>query len=71
MSVVNLFISQYERCAEKKNKKGNNTGIVVRPIIVEELNQRRQVDLVDFQSLPDGEFTFILNYRNTLQNLNV
>lgn len=65
MTVIKSFISQCERCTEKI-KKSNNTGIVVRPITVEELNQRGQVDLVDFQSLPDGEFKFILNYQEHL-----
>lgn len=65
MTVIKSFISQCERCAEK-SKKSNSAGIVVRPITVKELNQRGQVDLVDFQSLPDGEFKFILNYQEHL-----
>lgn len=53
----------------KKVKKVSNSGIVVRPINVNELNQRGQVDLVDFQSLSHGDFRFILNYQEHLTKL--
>ena len=32
------------------------------PIITSGFNTRGQVDLIDFQSMPDGDFCFLLNY---------
>ena len=49
ISFVKMFIEQCERCIEKSIKT-SQACIVVRPIIVSDLNQRGQVDLVDFQS---------------------
>lgn len=41
-------------------------GIVVKPIIFPHINSRCQLDLIDLQSQPDGEFKFILNYQDYL-----
>ena len=38
-----------------------NHGLVVKPIISSHYNSRMQIDLVDYQSLPDGEYKWILN----------
>jgi len=38
----------------------------VRPILSSSLNESGHVDLVDFQSLPDGDFKFILHYKEHL-----
>jgi len=62
ISFVKMFIEQCERCIEKSIKT-SQACIVVRPIIVSDLNQRGQVDLVDFQSLPDGKYKFIRHYQ--------
>ena len=37
---------------------------MVRPIISKDFNERGQVDLVDFQSLPEKQFKWILNYQD-------
>ncbi|XP_048482488.1 KRAB-A domain-containing protein 2-like [Plutella xylostella] len=39
-------------------------GIVVKPIISRDFNERGQVDLIDLQSAPDGEFKWLLNYQD-------
>jgi len=43
--------------------------IFVRPIIVSDLNQKGQVDLVYIQSLPGGEYIFILHDQENLTKL--
>ena len=55
----------------RKKNKTSTTGIVVRPILTNDLNQRGQVDLIDFQSLPDGEYKFILHYQEHLTKFSV
>ena len=34
----------------------------MRPIVTDGFNVRGQVDLVDFQIMPEGQFRFLLNY---------
>lgn len=63
--IVEAYIRQCERCTEKLKKK-ENKGIVIRPITANDFNDRVQVDLVDFQSLPDGNFKFVLHYQDFL-----
>ena len=53
-----------ETCALKKRKVWKS--LVVKPIISNTMNSRCQVDLVDLQTQPDGEFKFILNYQDHL-----
>ncbi|KAL1488341.1 hypothetical protein ABEB36_014818 [Hypothenemus hampei] len=65
ISSVKKVIAQCERCAEKI-KKSSTVGLVVRPLISKDLNQRGQIDLIDFQSLPDGDYKFILHYQEHL-----
>ena len=42
------------------------TGCVVKPIISSKFNERAQMVLIDFQSLLDGEFKWIMVYQNHL-----
>jgi transposase InsO family protein len=49
-------------CAQKKSRP--RSGIVVKPIITEKYGQRTQVDLVDMQSSPDGNYKYILNVQD-------
>lgn len=65
MAAVKKYIANCERCAEKSTKKSTR-GVVVRPILSSSLNERGQVDLVDFQSLPDEDYKFILHYKEHL-----
>jgi hypothetical protein len=41
-------------------------GVVVKPILSKEFNSRGQVDLMDFQSNPDGNYKFIMVYQDHL-----
>lgn len=41
-------------------------GIVVKPMVFNKVNVRAQVDLIDFQTCPDGDYKFILNYQDHL-----
>ena len=41
-------------------------GVVVRPITCDTLNDRGQVDLIDFQSLPDGDYKWVMHYKEFL-----
>jgi len=50
----------------EKNKKLLEKVIVVKPILHIEINSRCQVDLIDMQSNPDRDMTFILMYRDHL-----
>lgn len=59
--IVSEYIRQCERCVEKLRLK-EKKGIVVRPIIASDYNHRGQIDLVDYQSSPDGEYKFIFHY---------
>lgn len=47
-------------------KKEVTAGIVVKPILATYFNERGQVDLVDLQTLPDGDFKWIMHYQDHL-----
>jgi len=51
-------------CATCNSKKGVNRKLVIKPILSKDFNERGQVDLIDFQSLPDGKYKWILNYQD-------
>ncbi|KAL4141348.1 hypothetical protein QTP88_004003 [Uroleucon formosanum] len=51
-------------CTTCNNKKGVNRKLVIKPIMSKDFNERGQIDLVDFQSLPDGKYKWILNYQD-------
>ncbi|GBP85928.1 KRAB-A domain-containing protein 2 [Eumeta japonica] len=59
---IDLFVSLCPVCQSKRNipKKG----IVTKPILSKDFNERGQVDLIDFQSAPDGQFKWLLNYQD-------
>ena len=59
---INIYRSFCETCALKKSKA--RRGVVVKPILTQNVMSRGQVDLIDMQSQPDGEFKFILNYQD-------
>ena len=45
-------------------KRSKTTGVIVKPIISENFNKRAQMDLIDFQTLPDGEYKWLLVYQD-------
>ena len=58
--VCKMFTDLCPRCIQRHQRTRPVAGL--RPIITNGFNVRGQVDLVDFQSMPDGEFRFLLNY---------
>eukprot|EP01082_Thalassiosira_pseudonana_P003744 g3173.t1 g3173 contig12:1561499-1563102(+) len=60
VSVCKLFINTCRRCCEQAKKKKPTAG--VKNIVTKGFGLRGQVDLVYFQSMPDGKFKFLLNY---------
>ena len=52
-----------EQCILKKSRT-ETTKLVVRPITSTDFNSRCQVDLVDYQSCPDGEYKWIMHYQD-------
>lgn len=63
-SAVELFVKCCKICIEKKQQ--TRKGLVVRPILSKQWNHRGQVDLIDFQSTPDGEYKWLMNYQDHL-----
>lgn len=61
---IETFLHFCEPCQQKQ--KGSKKGVVVKPIISPDFNSRCQVDLIDFQSHPDGKFKFIMVYQDHL-----
>jgi hypothetical protein len=52
------FLVKCETCYSKRSHK--SVGVVVKPIVQSSNSERVQVDLIDMQSRPDGEFRWIL-----------
>jgi len=61
---IMLYLNLCESC----QKKGSTIkkGLVVKLIISKELNSRCQIDLIDMQAQPDGNYKFILVYQDHL-----
>lgn len=67
-NVTKEISTLYRRLCKPCQTKLSNPkkGLVSKPLIFKEFNSRCQVDLIDMQSNPDGEFKFILNYQDHL-----
>ncbi|XP_011165454.2 KRAB-A domain-containing protein 2-like [Solenopsis invicta] len=50
----------------QKKQKTLKKGIVIKPILHSEMNSRCQIDLIDLQTNPDGNYKFILVYQDHL-----
>ncbi|KAL4152711.1 hypothetical protein QTP88_000544 [Uroleucon formosanum] len=61
---IETFLHFCEPCQQKQ--KGSKKRVVVTPIISSDFKSRCQVDLIDFQSHPDGKFKFIMVYQDHL-----
>ena len=61
-NVLNLFKEMCEECQLKKRKNASK-GLVVK-LLIKDFNSRGQVDLVDMQSMRDGDS---LHYQDHLQ----
>ena len=60
---IEIFVSLCDECEARRNKMSSRS-LVHTPIRSTEFNCRGQVDLIDYQSLPDGEYNWILNYQD-------
>ena len=58
------FLVGYEHCEKKQGNKWK--GLVVKPILSSHMNSRGQVDPIDMQSYPDGDYKFICVYQDHL-----
>ena len=58
------YLQTCEICAKESGRVKKL--VVVKPIVSNEFNSRYQVDLIDMQSQPDGEYNFILDYQDHL-----
>ncbi|XP_063865374.1 KRAB-A domain-containing protein 2-like [Scylla paramamosain] len=61
--VCYLYISFCEHCHQKKARK-TPKGLVVKPVRSHDIHSRCQIDLINFQTLPDGNFKYIMTYVN-------
>ncbi|XP_044261307.1 KRAB-A domain-containing protein 2-like isoform X2 [Tribolium madens] len=61
---VEIFVKCCTTCSEKKQQP--KKGILVKPILPIGWNHRGQIDLIDFQSTPDGDYKYLLNYQDYL-----
>ncbi|XP_045498460.1 KRAB-A domain-containing protein 2-like [Colias croceus] len=59
---VEFFLSLCPVCETKRDAPVK--AIVAKPIASRDFNLRGEVDLVDFQYCPDGEFNWLLNYQD-------
>lgn len=67
--IIEIYLLLCKQCQLKQ--KVLRKGLVVKPILTNEMNSRCQVDLIDMQSEPDQEFRFILNYQDHLTKFTV
>ena len=58
--VCKIFTDSCPLCVERQARTKPVAGL--KPIITSGFGKRGQVDLIDFQSMPDGSFNFLLNY---------
>jgi len=67
-TITSECLMMYLNLCEPCQKKGNSVkkGLVAKPIISTEMNSRCQVDLIDMQAQPDGNYRFILVYQDHL-----
>ncbi|XP_026819639.1 KRAB-A domain-containing protein 2-like [Rhopalosiphum maidis] len=63
-SVIELFLILCKPCQQKQ--KGIKKGVVVKLMFFNKFNSRCQVDLIDFQSHPDGKYRFRMVYQDHL-----
>lgn len=69
-NIINAYILQCERCTEKLKKK-EKKNVVVCPIISKDFNERVQIDLVDYQSKPDGPYRYVFHYTDHLTKYHI
>ena len=63
--MLKLYKDLCTECLNKR-KRPTTTGTVVHPIVTNEFNSRAQVDLVDMQAMPHGQYKWIMVYQDHL-----
>lgn len=58
---IEAFLSTCVTCNDRKGPKRKSP---IKPIISEDFNEKGQINLIDFQSIPDGKFKWILIYQD-------
>ncbi len=58
------LVNVCEACQLKR--KTARKGLVIKPIVSPDMNSRGQVDLIDYQSMPDGDFKYVMVYQDNL-----
>ena len=61
--IIELFL-RYSEQYKIKQKKKKNHGLVTKPIRSENFMSRWQIDLIDFRTLKDGEYEWILTVQD-------
>ncbi|KAL4130765.1 hypothetical protein QTP88_008156 [Uroleucon formosanum] len=59
---IQIFINLCTTCNNKKSKPCK--GVVIKPILSADFNSRGEIDLIDFQSTPDRNFKWVMNYQD-------
>lgn len=59
-TICDLFCKTCPTCVAGSNRHRPAAGL--RPILTNGFGKRGQVDLIDYQSMPDGKFRYLLNY---------
>ena len=65
-NIVVDYMKRCKTCKEKLKIREITTGIVIKPMIIENFNDRGQVDMIDFQSLPHRNFKYVMHYQDYL-----
>jgi hypothetical protein len=60
--IIIIFLNLCDHCQKKRQYYKNRFNC--KPIVSSELNFRCQVDLIDLQTQPDGDYNFIMIYQN-------
>ena len=66
---IQAFVDCCEICQVKKGRM--RKGVVVKPMVTSDINRRCQVDCINMQSNPDGEYCYIMVYQDHLSKWTV
>jgi hypothetical protein len=66
VEAINVYLKMCETCQKKHSTRMPKKGLVVKPILHNEMSSRCQIDLIDMQSNPDNGFKYIMVYQDHL-----
>ena len=64
MRICEMFVAACPECI--KDKPSQSRKVKLEPILSETFNDRGQIDCIDMQATPDGEYRWILHYQDNL-----